>query len=472
MRRFLEVLTICFTLAQPTALQASVRPSMPDDPSRAYWLEAQQLTQNQLLLLSRVENSLTSAEPNRLRSLHGQLFLQTWAVDRFLKSNYPNPSVFCLSPNGEVAGTDAVDLAQGQVYCGLYFACENLEILRKDLARRSGIAARPPRSPVARLSVPQPMPSDNSLVFNLPEGTIIGTTIQRPVVRPVVPDAPTSTIRATALIKSARQWLARIQPAFPQALRVAVPIETPSATPATSGKPTDLSPTEAQPYAQFLQQPNTGIARLLPTEVYLDANLNRPPDQRFVSLPEEPYPLPVLSKRSDDFSARLAVRVTGNVFELVPSGIDYGFMANLGDVMLEDLLPSIQTQSLPELLKPFYTYRPPTVLEAISADQRYFAEQSLEQGISSFAPAQLNRTYLVRSLQFKLPELLTSGRPVPPNQRQILKDLLKLRSSDLLFAFRPVSRRSDGSYTVLWRLLRQFPDPQIQDLEKYVGNGE
>ncbi len=467
-RHFLGVLTICFSLAQPTALSASVRSSPSDDPSRAYWLEAQQLTQDQLLLLSRVEKSLTSAEPNRLRSLQGQLFLHTWAVDRFLKSNYPNPSVFCLSPNGEVAGTDAVDLAQGQVYCGLYFASENLEILRKDLARRSGIAARPLRSPVASLLAPQAIPKDNSLVFNLPEGTIIGSVIQPPAGR-VLPDAPTSAFNAVTLIKSARQWLARIQPAFPQALRVTVPIETQ----ATSGKPTDLYLNEAQPHAQFLQQPNTGIARLLPTEVYLDAKLNRPQNQRVVPLAEEPYPLPVLSKRSDNSSARLAVRVTGNVFELVPSGIDYGFMADLGDVMLENLLPSIgQARSLPEMLKFFYTYRPPAVLEAISADQRHFAEQSLEQGISSFAPAQLNRTYLVRSLQFKLPELLTSGRPVPPNQRQMLKDLLKMPSSDLLFAFRPVSRRSDGSYTVLWRLLRQFPDPQIQDLEKYVGHGE
>lgn len=315
------------------------------------------------------------------------------------------------------------------------------------------------------------MPQDNSLVFNLPEGTIIGSTIQPPAGRSVVPNAPTSTFNAVALIKSARQWLARIQPAFPQALRVTVPIDTQ----ATSGKPTDLYLNEAQPHAQFLQQPNTGIARLLPTEIYLDANLNRPQNQRFVPLAEELYPLPVLSKRSDDFSARLAVRVTGNLFKLAPSGIDYGFMADLGDVTLENLLPSIsvgQALTLPEMLKFFYTYRPPAVLEAISADQRHFAEQSLEQGISSFAPAQLNRTYLVRSLQFKLPELLTSGRPVPPNQRQILKDLLKMPSSDLLFAFRPVSRRSDGSYTVLWRLLIQFPDPQIQDLEKYVGHGE
>ncbi|MBW4539015.1 MAG: hypothetical protein KME43_07685 [Myxacorys chilensis ATA2-1-KO14] len=470
-RRFLGALTICFSLAQSTALQASVRSSPSDDPSRAYWLEAQQLTQEQLVLLSRVEQSLTSTEPNRLRSLQGQLFLQTWAVDRFLKSNYPNPSVFCLSPNGEVAGTDAVDLAQGQVYCGLYFACQNLEILRKDLARRSGIAARPLRSPVASLLAPQALPQDNSLVFNLPEGTIIGSVIRLPAARSVAPDAPTSTFNAVTLIKSARQWLARIQPAFPQALRVTVPIETQ----ATSGKPTDLYANEAQPHAQFLQQPNTGIARLLPTEVYFDANLNRPQNRRFAPLAEESYPLPVLSKRSDDFSARLAVRVTGNLFQLVPSGIDYGFMADLGDVTLENLLPSMsigQSLSLPEMLKSFYTYRPPTVLEAISADQRHFAEQSLEQGISSFAPAQLNRTYLVRSLQFKLPELLTSGRPVPPNQRQSLKDLLKMPSSDLLFAFRPVSRRSDGSYTVLWRLLIQFPDPQIRDLEKYVGHGE
>jgi len=33
----------------------------------------------------------------------------------------------------------------------------------------------------------------------------------------------------------------------------------------------------------------------------------------------------------------------------------------------------------------------------------------------------------------------------------------------MIIAFRPVRRRSDGSYTILWRVLNELPSPQIQN---------
>jgi hypothetical protein len=44
----------------------------------------------------------------------------------------------------------------------------------------------------------------------------------------------------------------------------------------------------------------------------------------------------------------------------------------------------------------------------------------------------------VRSLQFQLPEKILSGQPVSVNQLQ------QINSSDIILAFRPVRRRSDG----------------------------
>jgi hypothetical protein len=71
-------------------------------------------------------------------------------------------------------------------------------------------------------------------------------------------------------------------------------------------------------------------------------------------------------------------------------------------------------------------------------------------------------------IQFQLPEVILKRQSISRAQRRYVDLLLETPSSDVLVAFQPVSQRSDGSYTVLWRILKPFPDPQITDLEKYV----
>lgn len=43
-----------------------------------------------------------------------------------------------------------------------------------------------------------------------------------------------------------------------------------------------------------------------------------------------------------------------------------------------------------------------------------------------------------------------------------------MHARDIILAFRPVRQRSDGSYTVLWKVLNQLKEPQIEDLEEYL----
>lgn len=62
---------------------------------------------------------------------------------------------------------------------------------------------------------------------------------------------------------------------------------------------------------------------------------------------------------------------------------------------------------------------------------------------------------MVRSLQFQLPEAMLKSQTMSPEQLQ------NIPSSDMIVAFRPVRRRPDGSYTVLWRVLNQLPTPKI-----------
>ncbi len=429
------------------------------DPSHDYWLEAQKLAQNHLILLNRIERSLAGSDASRLRAMRGQIFLQTSAVDRFLKSSYPAPDVLCASNPanggaGSVAGTDAISLEEAQVYCALYSSARDLQPLRAQLDRRSGMVAADPTLVRARPSSSDPDQSrltpDSSL-----RSPIEMTNPVLPAIQP--PDD------SLEIVRSSRNRLMQVESAFPVAVRFAVPTQVMQSDQTSY----DLYPQESQPYTSFLSQPNTGITRLLPIEAYRTASSAI--ENRLAPTVAEQLPFTTLMQRSDGLSPRLAIRIEGDNFQIVQTDLDYGFMTDLGEVAIETLVPtpSEKVSSLSDALQFFYNYRPPLELEAIQADRRRFSEKMNDLNLSQ-ATAALNRTYLVRSIQFKVPEIITSGRSLLPRERFFLKDLLNTPSSDLLFAFRPVSRRADGSYTVLWKILTQFSDPQIRDLDRYV----
>ncbi len=454
MRRLFVCVVVmgCFgSLVDHSIASASTNSTSPVvDPSRDYWLEAQTLAQNHLVLLNRIERSLSSSDVDRLRALKGQIFLQTSAIERFLKSSYPVPEVLCASNSansgaGSVAGTDAVSLEEAQVYCALYLSARDLQPLKSQLDRRSGMVA------AASTSV-QPLSS----VSDRSRLTVKTATPVLPAIQP-----PEESL---AIVQTSRDRLLQVQSAFPVTARFVVPAQATQSQQAAY----DLYPQESQPYTSFLSQPNTGITRLLPSEVYRTAS--NALENRLAPTVAEQLPFATLMRRSDGLSPRLAIQVEGGNFQIVPTDLDYGFMTDLGEVAIETLVPP-SVEALPNLsdaLQFFYNYRPPSELEAIQVDRRRFASEKGSNLNLSQATAVLNRTYLVRSIQFKVPEIITSGRSLLPRERLSLKDLLDTPSSDLLFAFRPVSRRADGSYTVLWKVLRQFSNPQIRDLDRYV----
>ena len=490
-RFFLSVLmaSCLSSLIGSTMAAASTRSTAPTvDPSRDYWVEAQQLAQNHLVLLNRIERSLSSSDGARLQAVRGQLFLQTSAVDRFLKSNYPAPEILCAANSassgvGSVAGTDAVSLEEAQVYCALYASARELGPLRMQLDRRVGkVAEAAPRFLSLRSGslepsqppLKSPLRGQQTTLNFIPEGAIdpelVGRGAKTPVEGFVMSIAPAlqPPDDILAIVQSSRNHLLQVQSAFPVGIRFTVPVQG-----LQSDRPTDdLYPQESQPYTPFLSQPNTGISRLLPSEAYRAVETI---DNRLAPAAPDRLPLAVLMQRSEGLSPRLAIQIEGNSFQMVQTDLNYGFMTDLGDVALETLLspPFKKGSGLSDALQFFYSYRPPLELEAIQADRRRFitgkvSDLNLSEPLLSQAAAATNRTYLVRSIQFKIPEIITSKRSLLPGERSSLRDLLKTPSSDLLFAFRPVSRRADGSYTVLWKILTQFADPQIRDLDRYV----
>ncbi len=488
-RFFLSVLmaSCLSSLIGSTIAAASTRSTAPAvDPSRDYWVEARRLAQNHLVLLNRIERSLSSSDGARLQAVRGQLFLQTSAVDRFLTSSYPTPEVLCAeNPSqpgvGSVAGTDAVSLEEAQVYCALYASARELGPLRAQLDRRVGrVAEAAPRflslrSESLEPSQPplkSPLRRQQTTLNFIPETAtdpeIMGRVAKTPVESFVMPIAPAiqPPDDILAIVQSSRNHLLQVQSAFPVGIRFTVPVSELQSDRTSD----DLYPQESQPYRPFLSQPNTGIARLLPSEAYRQSN---PIENRLAPRAADQLPLAVLMQRSEGLSPRLAIQIEGGSFQMVQTDLNYGFMTDLGDVALETLPPFEKESGLSAALQFFYSYRPPLELEAIQADRRRFitgkvSDLNLSQPLLSQATAATNRTYLVRSIQFKIPEIITSKRSLLPGERSSLRDLLKTPSSDLLFAFRPVSRRADGSYTVLWKILTQFSDPQIRDLDRYV----
>jgi hypothetical protein len=166
----------------------------------------------------------------------------------------------------------------------------------------------------------------------------------------------------------------------------------------------------------------------------------------------------------------LMLTLDGNKLIVNGYDLDYGFIQKLGDVPLDAI--AADAGQLPETVNPslwsyFWRYQPPTLVNALKSQKRLFHTEKLSIGntpIVSQIPVELNQTYLLRSVAYDLPEEVTNPR------LQISRNFPYLEvanSSDVLIALRPIRTRN-GSYTILWRILKRFPSPQIEDLEQYA----
>ncbi|HEY9905639.1 MAG TPA: hypothetical protein V6D43_24940, partial [Candidatus Sericytochromatia bacterium] len=192
----------------------------------------------------------------------------------------------------------------------------------------------------------------------------------------------------------------------------------------------------------------------------------------------EQLPFVPLGKSLSGLTSRFAIQIADDNFQIPLPGLNYGFMVNLGAISLADIDPTLQniptlSQQQQEL---FLNYLPPDRVNDLQTDQRRFLTgkagfdlaPSISVPASTQAPIVLNNTYLLRLFQFQLPEVVLKRGVIFRKQRRYLNRILETPSSDVLVAFQPISRRDDGSYTVLWRVLNQFPDPKITDLQDYV----
>jgi hypothetical protein len=466
----------------------------PVQTEQGFYTQSQSLVQQQINLLARIEKSLIEPDVNLLRAVRGQLTVHVKSVERFLRRQYKSPKTLC-TPRADFSTTvypvpEQLNESQVKIYCSLYTSSQQLlklaPVLDQLLSRRGELALVRPLplvsgerqfDPVLAIA-PVQRPNLNQLgtPFAIwepdvsPTSTpIVGRNSKTAIANYRQPLQPAIAPPETALntLASVKQLLTTAKLAFPAGTQFTNPQENAAILDRFAY---DVDSQEPQTYSKFLALPQTGIFRVLPKIAY-----GRSPNtlqNRLQATVSERYPFPSLGEMQAGFIPSLALQLVGDRFALQYQGVDYSFMVDLGDIPLEKLDSQLQAVVSPTR-EFFLNYQPPQRLESLQVERRRFItgkDQNWNSGqvILADAKAELNHTYLVRSLQFQLPEMNLSVNRVARQKSRDLDQLQQLRSSDIILAFRPVRRRADGSYTVLWRVIHQLPNPQIQDLADYL----
>jgi len=186
-----------------------------------------------------------------------------------------------------------------------------------------------------------------------------------------------------------------------------------------------VSDTDREEFAAFLNQPQTGIIRLLPRETY-DGNAKRGLAIRGGGA----YYSFVL--KTHEYGRGSDIELAQGHLSVGFAGADYGMLLNLGDISLDEVASDhLATRALLD-------YRPPTKEAEVRAEYR-----KLWPGIEltaftfkSRVPANVSNTYLLRSIS--------------------------IDSSDTVVAFRIVRKDTDSSLILIFKVLKSFPKPTME----------
>src|SRR5262245_54606382 len=175
---------------------------------------------------------------------------------------------------------------------------------------------------------------------------------------------------------------------------------------------------DQETFAKFLEQPDTGLIRLLPREKY-DGKLSIRGDGSYYSF----------TRLTHEYGYGSDIKLELGKFGVGFAGFDFGFFIPLGDLPLEAL--TVENDSLKALAE----YQAPAREPEIRAQQRQ-TYQGINLGgftANSYVPATVGSTYALRSLTYE--------------------------RSDVLVAFRVVRQDQDGSMVLLWKMIKKFPTP-------------
>jgi len=175
-------------------------------------------------------------------------------------------------------------------------------------------------------------------------------------------------------------------------------------------------------YAEFVGPHDRGLIRLLPREVYdKDTTLTVRGGGAFYSC----------TRLTHAYGYGSDISLEQGFLQVGFAGADYGMLINVGDVPLEEM----NTEHSSVRFLAAYG----AVLEESQArlEQRRFGGGTSIDGVpySERVRAQVKATYVVRSINYS--------------------------ESDVLVAFRVIRKDTDGSLIIAWKMLKEFPIPDL-----------
>jgi hypothetical protein len=172
--------------------------------------------------------------------------------------------------------------------------------------------------------------------------------------------------------------------------------------------------------AGFLRQPDTGMARLMPREKY-DGTLLIRGGGAYYSF----------ARLTNEYGYGSDIGLEQGQLRVGFAGADFGFLISLGDLAIDSVTAERPGVSL------LAEFKTPSAEPDAREQYRRGGTGFEADGFTyrSFLPATLNTTYAVRSINYGV--------------------------SDVLVVFRVTRQDADGSLTLVWKILKKFPVPQL-----------
>ena len=175
-------------------------------------------------------------------------------------------------------------------------------------------------------------------------------------------------------------------------------------------------------FADFLKQPDTGLIRLLPREVFdKGSKLTTRGGGAYYSF----------TRLSHEYGNGSDLELQQKHLTVGFAGADYGMMLNVGDIPLDEINIEHPPSEFSQVIARPLTNR------RRAWNSGAFRSGTTIDGIvyKDRVPLQVNATYLLRSINYS--------------------------ESDVLVAFRVVRQDTDGSAIIVWKLLKKYPKPEL-----------
>jgi hypothetical protein len=181
-------------------------------------------------------------------------------------------------------------------------------------------------------------------------------------------------------------------------------------------------------YAEFLRQPESGLIRLLPREVY-DSEAYKKNNKTLTIRGGGAYYS--FTRLTHEYGYGSDIELDSSYVSVGFAGADYGMLTTLGDVPLDEITlehPSVRFMS---------AYSVPSEEPKARLEYRRFATGTTIDGAvyKTRQPVEVRSTYLLRSINYS--------------------------TADVLVAFRVVRKDTDDSVIIAWKLLKKYPKPEL-----------